>query len=303
MEHTPRNIVLQLGALIALYLSVSFFLTLVFGLINVAYPIASDSSWEIESASNNIRLGIAMVIVFFPTYLLLTRQVNRYRRKENGAYQNVTRWLVYLSLLVAGLVLLVSLVTTIYTFLNGDITTRFILKAGSVVGIIGLTFNYYLQDLRGFWITHESRSLLYGGLVSAVVLLTMLFGFINIETPAQVRELKLDEQQLNDLRSIQWDISAYLQNSSTTPSSLDELYTDSSQVLEAPEGRDAYTYAQTDNGFELCATFSRDYRDELSRPGPDFRPNRAPGDSSLVIINAEDWNYDQGRYCFKRTVR
>jgi hypothetical protein len=125
-KHTPRNVVLQVGSLIALYLSVSFLLTLVFGLININYPSAADSYWEIESATEGIRLGIAMIIVFFPTYLVLTRLMNRYRRVENGAlYKNITKWLIYLSLLIGGLVLLGTLVTTIHAFLNGDLTLSF----------------------------------------------------------------------------------------------------------------------------------------------------------------------------------
>jgi len=298
MEHTPRNIVLQVGALIALYLSVSFLLTLIFGLINLAYPTASDTYWEIESASDSVRLGIAMVVVFFPTYLILTRLVNKYRRNESGIYQSITRWLVYISLLVGGLVMLATLVTVIYTFLNGDITTRFFLKAGAVLGVTGFAFYYYLLDLRGYWVKNESKSIIYGGVAGSIVLILLVLGFMNIETPAEVREMKIDEQQVNDLSNIQWQIENYLLTSDTLPTTLAMAYGDAEVVPLAPLGRDPYSYEVTATGFSLCATFSRDYTspytNELSRPILD---------SKVRISQADNWNYKTGRYCFERVVR
>ncbi len=299
MEHTPRNVVLQVGSLIALYLSASFLLTLVFGLINISYPSETDNYWEIESATESIRLGIAMLIVFFPTYLILTRLMNRYRRAEQGAlYQHITKWLIYLSLLVGGLVLLGTLVTTIYTFLNGDLTTRFILKATAVLGVVGMAFHYYLLDARGYWVKDEGKSIMYAIGVGLVVFLAIAFGLGNIETPAVVREMKLDEQQVNDLRNIQWQIDGYMEiSSSTLPQTLEEAYnTSGARIPEAPEGRDRYSYELTDRGFKLCATFARDsVTDEF--------PMSAYTDPAARIKNGENWNYKAGRYCFDRVVK
>ena len=103
-NHTAKHFVLQLGSLITLYLSIAFLLVLLFNIINLAYPDAADAYWQIESYSDAVRIGIAMLIVFFPAYLILTRQVNQIRRRESsdGSYLGFTKWLVYLSLLVAG---------------------------------------------------------------------------------------------------------------------------------------------------------------------------------------------------------
>jgi hypothetical protein len=284
--------------LIALYLSASFLLTLVFGLINISYPSPTDSYWEIESATESIRIGIAMLIVFFPTYLVLTRLMNRFRRVEAGAlYQNITKWLIYLSLLIGGLVLLGTLVTTIYTFLNGDLTTRFLLKAAAVLGVVGMAFHYYVLDARGYWVKDESKSIMYGIGASLVVFLAIAYGITNIETPTVVREMKLDETQVNDLRNIQWQLEGFMNmSSSTLPESLDSLYAETGGVLpEAPEGREAYSYEVTDRGFKLCATFSRD-----SIPN-EFTDTYV--DPMAKIKNPENWNYKEGRHCFERVVK
>lgn len=298
MEHTPRNVVLQLGALITMYISASFLLTLLFGLINLTYPAATDSYWEIESASDSVRLGIAMTIVFFPTFLLLTRRVNVLRRTDSTAtHQTITKWLIYLSLLLGGLVLLGTLVSTIYTFLNGDLTTRFILKAASVVGVVGMAVHYFVLDARGRWVEKETQSIMLGIGTSLVVFAAVAFGLGHIDTPAVVRDMKLDEVQINDLHSIQWQIENYLTTSSTTPDSLDVAYADAAVAIPvAPEGREAYTYAVTAKGFELCATFSRDSSDSS-----DTLP--AYNDPTARIKGMDDWRYQAGRYCFDRVVK
>jgi hypothetical protein len=299
MENTPRNVVLQVGSLIALYLSASFLLTLVFGLINIAYPSATDSYWEIESATEGIRLGIAMLVVTFPTYLILTRLMNRYRRSESGAlYQTITKWLIYLSLLIGGAVLLGTLATTIYTFLDGELTTRFLLKATAVVGVVGAAFHYYLLDARGYWVKEEGKSVMFGVGVGLVVFLSIAFGLKNIETPAVVREMKLDEEQVNDLRNIQWQIDGYMSmSSSTLPDSIETAYANNGGMApEAPEGREAYTYEKTDKGFNLCATFARD-------SVPNEFMDSGYVDPMARIKNPENWNYKEGRYCFERVVK
>lgn len=299
MENTPRNVILQVGSLIALYLTASFLLTLVFGLINITYPSPSESYWEIESATESIRLGIAMIIVFFPTYLVLTRLMNRYRRVENGAlYQNITKWLIYLSLLIGGLVLLGTLVTTIHAFLNGDLTTRFLLKAGAVLVVVGMAFHYYLLDARGFWVKEERKSVMFGVGAVLLVFLAIAFGLKNIETPSVVREMKLDEAQINDLRNIQYQVESFMVlSSSTLPATLDVAYQDvGMNVPAAPEGREDYTYEKTDKGFKLCATFSRD-------SVPNEYVNTSYIDPAAKIKNPENWNYKEGRYCFERVVK
>ncbi|MFM2424116.1 MAG: hypothetical protein RLZZ70_507 [Candidatus Parcubacteria bacterium] len=298
MENTPRNIVLQLGALITLYLSVSFLLTLVFGLINVYYPDAAEDYWQIETATDNIRLGIAMLVVFFPTYLVLTRYVNKFRREEkHPQYQHFTKWLMYLSLLVGGLVLLGTLVTVLHTFLNGELTSRFLFKCGFVVLVVGAAFHYYLLDAKGTWMTKEHQSILYGIGVSIVVFGLVAFGLTKIETPSQVREMRLDAIQLTDLQNIQWEIIAHLNSSSSTlPATLDEINTQNYSIPKAPTEREAYSYETTANGFKLCATFAHDsMNDEFSLPKFE--------DPSSPLIRAEDWRYKAGRHCFERELR
>ncbi len=296
-NNTAKHFVLQLGSIITLYLSVSFLLVLLFSVINLVVLDATEGYWAIESNSSSVRLGIAFLIVFFPAYLFLTRKVNVVRRKEtNASYLGITKWLMYLSLLVGGGVLLGDMVAIILAFLEGDLTTRFILKALVLLVVVGAAFFYYLQDARGYWITKEKQSLLFAQGMTLVVVASLIVGFLYTETPSEVREMRLDETQIQDLQQIQWRVEEALRVSSTSlPVSIAELYGDF-DAPQAPEDRPAYSYEVTAEGFNLCATFSRDSQTEDEMFRPTF-------DEAMPIKNADNWQYKGGRYCFERVVR
>lgn len=294
-SNTARNFALQLGALASLYLSLSFLLVLLFGIINLAFPDATEGYWQVSSSQSSVRLGIAMVVVFFPTYLILTRRVNNIRRKEReGAYLTLTKWLIYLSLLVSGGVLLGDLVAVIMSFLEGDITTRFVLKALSVLIVIGAAFYYYIRDARGFWIENEKTSVTYGTITAAIVLATIVLGFFHIDSPSTVRMYELDARQISDLQDMQYRIEDYARVNNMLPASISEVYV-GIPAPTAPEGRPAYTYNQTDKGFELCATFAQNATDEFSNSYA-----RPVMDNDTIIKNLNNWDYKSGRYCFQR---
>ena len=297
MEHnTAKHFVLQLGSLISLYLSLSFLIVLLFGVVDLLLPNPSEGYWAVESATGNVRLGIAMVVVFFPTYLILTRLVNSIRREnKNATYLTLTRWLIYVSLLIGGGVLLGDLATVIVSFLNGDITLRFIYKALTVLLTTGIAFQYYILDVQGFWLKNEKKSVIYGVGAITMVLLAVSFGFNNIATPATVQAQKLDEKQIQDLQQIQWKIESELDLNNKLPATLVDLYAEF-PVPTAPEGREPYTYEVTESGFKLCATFSAP-----SIVADNIYPE--PVDLTRPIKGLSNWQYKDGRYCFERVVK
>lgn len=261
------------------------------------FPDAIDNYWAIESAHSSVRIGIAMVLVFFPTYLLLTRTVNKMRRSEaGGAYLVLTKWLVYLSLLIGGGVLLGDLVAVIMTFLEGEITQRFILKALAVFVVVGAAFYYYILDAKGFWLKNEQKSILFAFGAIVVVLISLGFGFKNIETPSEVRERKLDAQQITDLQQLQWRIQDHAVVNSAVPASLDQL--SNGAVTAAPEDRPAYRYNVTAEGFELCATFAQPSSDSENFM---YQTSVVP-EAKMMVKNPDNWQHEAGEVCFKRIV-
>jgi len=292
-NNTAKHFVLQLGSLVSLYLSIAFLLVLLFGVINLIYPDAAEGYWAIDNASSSVRLGIAMVIVFFPTYLILTRLVNQNRRiASDHTYLGLTKWLIYLSLLIGGITLLVDLVVVIMAFLEGEITSRFILKAGAVLFIVGAAFYYYLLDAKGYWLKEEKKSIIFGGIMSFIILSSVIGGFVMIEAPSEVREARLDAAQIDDLRNIQYQIEGFYNLNDTLPESLQDL--ENETLPEAPEDRVAYSYELTERGFKLCATFTT-----VSTP-EEFMNSYL--DPTALIKNRENWTHPAGRHCFARVV-
>lgn len=99
--------------------------------------------------TGRLRWAIAVLIVTAPVFLSLTLRERDTLASDPALYRSaVRRWMTYLALLSASAVLLGALITVIYSFLNGDFTLQFCLKA-LVVGLVaGMIFLFYLNDIR-----------------------------------------------------------------------------------------------------------------------------------------------------------
>lgn len=298
-HHTAKHFVLQLGSLISLYTSLISFLVLTFGFINLLFPDALNSSWEVESAASSIRIGFAMVLVFFPTYIVLTRLVNTNRRaSKDSSYLGLTKWLIYLSLLVSGLVLLGDLVAIIMGFLEGELTSRFILKAAAVFLVTGGAFYYYILDARGYWLKNEKKSVVYGVGMSMIIIIILIAALLQVPNPAQVREQKVDAEMISALQDMQYRVEDYYRTNKTLPEDLSTLFGEF-PVPSAPENKPAYGYEVTgETTYNLCADFTRSSNDQLGAAAQD-RIMLAPGYPGIGNYN---WDYKSGNWCFKRVI-
>ncbi len=296
METTPKNFALQIGAFITLFTSISGLITLLFGIINMNFPDAAEGYWGYESAQSTVRYAIALLVVFFPAFVFLTRKVNQARRNESSLYHSLTRWVLYIALLIGGLVLLGDLVAVILTFLNGELTTRFLLKALTILVVVGGAMYYYWQDSKEYWKTREQQSIMIGGVVAVVVIASIVYGYTRIDSPQVVRESRIDQQQLVDLQDMQWRIEAFHAENEELPERIEEVYNDGIDMPVAPEERAAYEYEVTgDLSYELCATFaSATPESERMMSKPMFDPAYNP--------NNYNWEHDEGKKCFERTV-
>ncbi|MEX0913176.1 MAG: DUF5671 domain-containing protein [Candidatus Paceibacterota bacterium] len=291
-----KSFVMQLASLVTLFVSIPALVTLVFSIINIQFPDAVDSYWQIESAESAIRYSIAVLVVFFPAYLWLTRRVNQARRSEGQLYHTLTKWLIYLALLVAGLVILGDLAVVVYTFLGGEITVRFILKALALIAIIGPVAYYYALDAKDFWQSREKQSIMIGiGALVAVLALAVL-GYLNISSPSEAREVRLDQEQIYDLQDMQWRVENYYQMNNSLPTTIEDVYTDF-PVPTPAEGREEYQYNVTGNdSYELCATFLHP-TSMGERQVP--KPIRIDGDA---YFQNQNWEHGAGLKCFERRV-
>ncbi len=148
----PKDIFTHLLAIAALYSSAVSFLVFMFQYVNHLIPDQIDTNYYSQEADLGImRWAIAMLIIFFPTFVLTTRFLNKgYFANPSKRNLRIRKWLLYFTLFAAALILLGDLVALIYAFLNGDLTTRFILKVIAVLFVAGSVFYYYLWDVRRY---------------------------------------------------------------------------------------------------------------------------------------------------------
>lgn len=294
MENNAKNFALQLGALISLYVSLTALISLFFGIITVAYPDSAQGIFEYESATSSIRMSIAALIVFFPTYIALTRYINTARRKEQGAYLTITRWLIYISLLIGGVAMLGDLVFIIHTFLNGELTIRFLLKALVFFVVVGSAFTYYVYDARAYWQSHERQSVWYSIAMSVIVLASIVFGYFNMEGPKEVREMRIDQRQVQDLSTIQAHIEDYFYTYAKLPSDITTAF-NGVAIPVAPTERESYQYRVVNEGtYSLCALFVTESK---SSDVTVSYPTYFDAEGKMV-----SWEHGSGEWCYTRTA-
>jgi hypothetical protein len=144
---SAREAFLYLTLFSALYVTAYHVGSVCFDLITRALPDPSDPAGRVFHES--LRWSASSVIIAFPVFLLLTRFVAREMAHDpTQRLSPVRRWLTYLTLFVAALVLIGNLTTLVHRLLGGEITTRFVLKVLVVGAIAGTIFGYYLHDLR-----------------------------------------------------------------------------------------------------------------------------------------------------------
>jgi hypothetical protein len=154
MEHStiqktsPKDVFLHLLSIVTLYTSATEFLVLLFQYINLAFPDVLEIGYR-DSAMGLIRWAIATLIVVFPVYLLTSRHLLKVYEKEPAKRNlRIRKWLIYFTLFTAALIVIGDLVTLINSFLQGDLTLRFVLKVFSVFFVAGSVFTYYFWDIK-----------------------------------------------------------------------------------------------------------------------------------------------------------
>jgi len=293
-SHTyPRDFFLYLLATVTLYVSVISGLMLLFQFINLTFPDPLDYVFGVRES---IRWGAAMLTILFPVFAFTTRflHADLAKHPEKGNYR-IRKWLLYLTVFVAALVVIGDLITLLYNFLNGDLTVRFLLKILAVGLVAGLVFAYELWDARrsNFRPTSWNAASSYG--LTAVVVIVIAAGFFLSGSPFEQRRIRFDEQRVSDLQNIQYQLIDYWVAKEKLPASLSEIespLTGFSVPLD-PKTNEVYGYeAKSTLTFSLCAVFDTTSASaQLNRPA-------YPG----MNDGMDFWDHGTGRVCFDRTI-
>ena len=304
---TGKDFFLHLAAIIALYVSFGSLVALVFNYINYLFPDAlTDSYYYYDPYSSSVRFAISMLLIVFPTFLGLTYYINReLRNYPEKKYMWVRRWTIYLTVFLAGGIIIGDLVTLINTFLNGEVSGRFLGKVLSLLLISGFVMSYYINDIREVFINSITKARIFG--VSAIVLVfgAVIAGFFIVGTPADARNRQFDQQKISDLQNIQWQIVNYWQRTESMPENLSQL-ADPIGGYQVPKDRqtgESYKYELTGTkSYKFCATFNLKSSDRA------YPVNYGKGQdlTSPYPLGSTDapefWKYEKGETCFTRTI-
>ena len=123
------------------------------------------------------------------------------------------------------------------------------------------------------------RDAVAAGVATFVVAAAVLAGFLNLGGPSGQRQLQLDRTRVENLRTLSNEIRVRYGSSRKLPATLDEAA--GHRAPRDPLTHQAYEYSATGGtGYQLCATFARDNRDEMTNfPGP-------------------FWNHPAGHHCY-----
>lgn len=291
---------MHLLAIITLVASAISFGSLLFSLIELKFPDqAVDYFYNSRSVyEGSIRWAIAMLVVMFPVFFFvarfLRRDVARHPEKKEFA---IRKWLIYLTLFGAALVVIGDLVAILNSFLQGELTLRFGLKALTVLFIAGSIFYYYFAQIKEKVVKYDE---IFSWFIIGVVVAGLVWGFAVIGGPATQRAKRFDERRVTDLQTIQNYILNYWQSKQTIPGQLSELEDSISgfRVPVDPETGDAYEYIRgsvdsAGASYQLCATFNRS---DMIVSG-----QNQPIPPGYYELNS-NWQHEAGRYCFDRMI-
>ncbi len=251
-------------------------------------PVTRDQVYAVRTA---VTWQMASLAVAFPIFLLVMRTILREARDRPERLQSgVRKWLTYLALLLTAGAMICDLIWFLDYFLTGELTSRFVLKALTVMLLCGAVFVYYLGSLhwdRDTGVSYAAkRSATFGIGAAAVVVAAFSLGLGIAGTPAVQRGMEADHRRVQDLRAITWAVRSWHirpgKSAEPLPGALPELIGKGitrSQTADPETGR-LYEYrVKAGTVYELCAVFSgRQEEDQIRQ--------------------TQFWYHAKGRACF-----
>ncbi len=300
---TPKNFFLQAGIIVSLYASIVSFLTFLFNLIDKTFP-AMDGGYSYfgyDAYGSGMRFAISTLIVMFPLFVYLSRLYRKIAASDSSIRESkIRKWLIYLTLFLAGLTIAIDLITLINSFLQGtDITAAFLLKVLVVLIVALKVFYFYLQDIKGYWETNPGKAKYVAWAVSTIVVIAVIGGFFAIGSPASQQKLSRDQSRISDLQNIQWQIVQYYQFKNTIPDTLADLIDPISGYVAPVDPVTKIVYAYTkksDLAFTLCTVF------ETESNVDGVPPVRGMSYAYPENVMNENWRHEAGETCFERTI-
>lgn len=285
--------VLSLISLVSVAMAVG---TIVFQIIN-KNVIDILKEFQGTYSSYALRFSIASLIISVPVYYFSASFINKSLFKgELDSDSEIRKWLTYLILLISFMVMSGWLIGTIFNFLDGDITLKFILKALTSLVIAGTIFSYYFYDLKRKKPEGNKDNIIkiyfYASL--SLVLVVLFSAFFLVESPKEARLMKIDNQNIERLNNVEMAIQEYFNLNENLPENL-QILTESSSIfirndyINNIETQKIFDYEiLEDKKYQLCTDFNLSNKENS-------------GDNRYAYLSSS-WLHDSGYFCFQRAI-
>lgn len=273
---SARDGFLYLLAFLTLAIWSSALGSMLFQFIDHWFPDPVAVTWH------NLRLSVtwqmASVAVAFPIFAMIMRMtLSEATQSPERLESGVRRWLTYIALFLTASGVLCDLIVFLNSFLQGGLTTRFVLKVLTILVICGATFVYYLSSLRwgrnSEFCVAKKQSLVFG--LSSLVVIAVAFctGLSLAGTPSIQRHLEADKRRIDDLQQLASSVYSWRRQSMSRAQSkgmplllTDAVGGDNSRTLD-PETKRPYRYVPVGGTrYQLCAAFAGSNGDEIPTP-------------------------------------
>lgn len=246
-----------------------------------------------------LKFAISAIIIAAPIYFVMMWLINKSLLsgrldKDSG----IRKWLTYFILLVSAVVMIGWLIATINSFLNGELTVKFILKSLTAILISALIFSYYLYDIRRAEVDKVNniiRAYFYGSI--SLVAVALISSFFFIDSPLTVREQKFDQTIINKFSQIDNAINAYYGENKKLPENLKALinggstyYITENDLTDQATNKIFDYNIKGKDVYELCATFRTENKSQQAN------------DKSYYMMLDTRWLHSAGYQCLKQRI-
>lgn len=271
---------------------------IIFQVINkyVSDPLANFQS---DFSLGALKFAISALLVAAPVYYLISRQINSALFKGDlDKDSGLRKWLTYFILLVSSLIVIGSLIGVVNSFLNGELTGKFILKMLTTIIIPAFVFSYYFYDIkRETLINSKDKNIsrfFFGSL--AFVILAFAAGLLSVESPRLTRDRLADDKIINNFYSVESAINEYYRINSKLPADLATLQKSQDIQGKGFEPITKDTVSGKDFGYEIASSTAY-------RLCAEFRTSNANLNNNSYIYNSPSGRrHEQGWQCFEYTI-
>ena len=177
-------------------------LTLIFAQINLWLP--DPDAAHTYGRLAGLRWSMAALIVFAPVFWWLDRKDRRASAADPARkHGSVRRWLSAIAMLIAVITLLGDALFLIYSWLDGQITLRFLVKSATVALMALVVLAYFGEDRD---LPAARLPLPAASVLITLAALALVLSFRAVGGPAQGQMEQRDMWRISDLRSLANDI-------------------------------------------------------------------------------------------------